>query len=125
MNPFENKALRTFCGCETTDFNAAFEYTFNPSTKVLSVLDTSTFPAGQTFQAMNIWVIDSDGNEQSKKIATSDGNTTFDLSENFNTNEGFTITANVVSSTRKTITLTVRRVGLALNSGEGSINQEN
>lgn len=124
MNPFENKALRTFCGCETTDFNPAIEYSFNPETKVLTVTDASTFPAGQTFAAANIWVIDSDGNEQSKKIAAAAGNVTFNLATNFNTNEGFTVTANVVSSTRKTITLTVRRVGLALNSGSGTINQD-
>lgn len=125
MNPFENKALRTFCGCETTDFSPAIEYSFDPISKVLTVTDASTFPASQSFAAANVWVIDSEGNEQSKKIDAAGGNVTFDLSQDFNTNEGFTITANVVSSTRKTITLTVRRVGLALNSGSGTINQEN
>lgn len=60
-----------------------------------------------------------------KKIGAAEGNVTFDLSTGFNTNEGFSIAVNVVSSTRKTITLTVRRVGLALNSGSGTINQEN
>lgn len=121
MNPFENNALKGFCGCEVNGLNPAIQYSLVAATKQLTVTDASVFPAGDSFENINIWAIDKDGNEVTGQITAAAGSATLDLSEDFDVNGGFTITATVVSAKRAVADLSVRGVGLALNSGSGTV----
>lgn len=121
MNPFENTALKGFCGCEVNGFNPAISYSLNSGTKILTVTDASGFSAGDNFKNINIWAIDSEGNEKKGRIAAAAGNTTLNLSTGFNVGAGFTITATVVSTKRAVADLSVRGVGLALTASAGSL----
>ncbi len=120
MNPFENKALQGFCGCTVNGFNPAISYSL--AAKNLTVTDASVFPSGETFKAANIWAIDKDGTEVKGHIAAAGGNAVLDLSgSDFDISGGFTITATVVSSKRTVGDLSIRGVGLALATTEGSL----
>ncbi len=122
MNPFENTALKGFCGCEVNGFNPAISYSLNSGTKVLTVTDASVFSAGDSFKNVNVWAIDSKGNEVKGRITAAAGNTTLNLSTGgFVVGSGFTITATVVSTKRAVADLSVRGVGLALTASAGSL----
>ena len=122
MNPFDNSALVTgLCSCTIAGFNPAVSYSLNTTTKVLTVTDASVFPSGDTFKSINIWAIDSKGNEVKGRIAAAAGNTTLNLATNFDVSSGFTITATVVSTKRLVADLSVRGVGLALTASAGNL----
>lgn len=122
MNPFDNSALTGFCGCTVSGFNPAINYSLNTGTKVLTVTDASVFPAGDTFKNVNVWAIDSKGNEVKGRITAAAGNTTLNLATGgFDVGSGFAITATVVSTKRKVADLSVRGVGLALTASAGAL----
>ena len=121
MNPFENTALKGFCGCEVNGFNQAISYSLNSVTKILTFTDASVFAAGDSFKNINIWAIDSEGNEKKGRITAAAGNTTLNLSTGFNVGAGFTITATVVSTKRAVADLSVRGDGLAKTASAGSL----
>ncbi|MDV2459894.1 hypothetical protein CMU99_16375 [Elizabethkingia anophelis] len=122
MNPFENKALKGFCGCNVSGFQPAVSYALDASTKKLTVTDASVFSAGDSFKSINVWAIDSEGNEVKGHISAAAGNAVLDLSTDFNISDGFTITATVVSTKRSVADLSVRGVGLALKASNGTLN---
>lgn len=121
MNPFDNSALTGFCGCGIKGFQPAIQYALNTSTKELTVTDASVFPAGDSFQNVNVWAIDKNGNEVKGSITAAAGNVVLDLVAPFDINGGFTITATVVSAKRVVADLSVRGVGLALASSSGTL----
>lgn len=123
MNPFDNSNLTGFCGCTVASgFSPAVSYSLNAGTKVLTVTDASAFPAGDSFKNINLWAIDSKGNEVKGRITAAAGNTTLNLSTGgFDVGNGFTITATVVSTKRRVADLSVRGVGMALQASAGSL----
>ncbi|OPB96834.1 hypothetical protein BAS10_07230 [Elizabethkingia meningoseptica] len=122
MNPFENKALRGFCGCNVNGFQPAVSYALDSQTKKLTVTDASAFAAGDSFKSINVWAIDSEGNEVTGHISAAAGNVVLDLSTDFNISDGFTISSTVVSTKRSVADLSVRGVGLALKASSGTLN---
>lgn len=119
MNPFDNSAFVGFCGCSVQGFSPAIKYSLKGNK--LTVSDESAFPSGDAFKNANIWAIDKDGNEVTGSITTAGGNVDLDLSENFDINGGFTVTATVVSESRQIADLSVRGVGWALAASSGEL----
>lgn len=95
-----NKGLLDVCKNCGDGVTPVIEYSFNTTSKVLTVTDASSFAADDTFKVVNIKVTDKFGHVFDEQITVSSGSKAIDLSdpETFNLTEGFNILATVVST---------------------------
>lgn len=108
MKAIDNSGLQTFChSCQVAGWAPAVTFSLANSTKILTITDTSTYPAGDDRKALNVTVTDRFGNVKSAQMAVDvDDAFTIDLSSGFNLAEGFVIQAMIVSNNRLIADLT-------------------
>ncbi len=121
MKAIDNSGFLNVChSCQTTGFVPACTYSFNTSTKVLTVVNTSTYPSGDSLNVVNITVSDKFGNQKTVQINSESvsATETVALATGFNVSKGFNILATVVSTNRLSANLAVYDVNqLVTNSG--------
>lgn len=103
MTPIDNSGFLNICGnCDCPGFVPAVSWSYNGSTKQLTLTDASTFPSADAIAAINIKVSDGKGHVQQARIAAAGGSTTVDLTTGgfILAPEGFNILATVVSIAR-------------------------
>lgn len=105
MKAIDNSGLINFChSCNVSGFVPAITFSMANSTKILTVTDATTYPAGDGANVVNLIVSDKFGNVKTAQITAT--STTIDLSTGFNLTEGYTIQAMVASDNRLTADLT-------------------
>lgn len=124
MKAIDNAGLKTFChSCEVAGFAPAVTYSLNTGTKVLTLVDTTTYPAGDDRGAVNFTVSDRSGNVKTAQMAGADvdDTITIDLSADFVVSDGFVIQAMVVSNNRLIADLTAYDVYKGGGAAAGSL----
>lgn len=115
----KNNGLLNVCHNCDESIQAVVSYSFNTSSKVLTVTDESSFASGDTFGVINLKIADKFGNVATGQIESSSGNKTFDLNAlGFNLSEGFNILATVVSAKGNIADVAAYDVYIHLNSGK-------
>lgn len=101
MKAIDNSGLKTFChSCQVAGWAPAATFSLNTSTKVLTIVDTSTYPSGDDRSVLNLVCSDRFGNVKTSQMLGTDSDDTFTLSlaSGFDLSEGFVIQVTIVSN---------------------------
>lgn len=107
MIAIENSGLLNVCNNCANGLVPTLSWSYNGTTKVLTVTDASVYSGGDNLDVINVEVHDKHGNVKYAQITSAGGNVQVDLNSEFKDNEGFNITATIVTENRNTADLAV------------------
>ena len=100
MNAINNSGLLNPIGVIGTGaFAPSGTYAYNSGAATVTVTDTSTYAAGDSLKILHIYITDTDGTVEYKKITAGGGNVVADVSE-LDLSGGFNINCTVVTAFR-------------------------
>jgi hypothetical protein len=118
MTAIDNSGFLNVChNCGGAGFTPGISYAFVAATKKLTVTNTSTFPAGDSLNVVNITVTDRFGNSKTAQITTAP--VVVDLVVPFDVSLGFNIQATVVSNKRLLADLSAYDVASTIGAASG------
>lgn len=125
MTAIENSGLLNVCNNCANGLVPMLSWSFNAETKVLTITDSSVYSGGDGLAAINVEVHDKHGNVKHGQITVAGGNVQIDLNSEFNENEGFNITATIVTESRNTADLAIYlNAGITQTSGTTGVSVE-
>ncbi|TWP28427.1 hypothetical protein ETU09_05750 [Apibacter muscae] len=120
MIAIENKKMLNVCQvCDGIEFTPKLSYSFDVTTKKLTIIEGSTFPSGDSLQNVNVRAT-VEGIDRSGSIKKEGESVEIDLSD-LNTSRGFNITATIVSKNRQTANLAVYDAASIVDSTKGDM----
>lgn len=126
MTSIDNAGFLGICGnCQCQGLTPAITYSYNATTKAMTVTDGSTFSAADPFLKVNVIASDGQGHTKSGQILVAGGNVVLDLSTGgFKLNSsGIIVHATIVTTARCTTELTAYGIPVGYASGAGVVKQ--